>query len=81
MRRQPMHYEPPTGEVLEEAGVMECSDTRLWFSFTRLKELIKDLADDKEAFVEFFGRVYDKVGRCEAWESRFTLFSRPAWRA
>ena len=64
-------------EVLEEAGVMERSDTRLWFSFTRLKEFIEDLADDKEAFVEFFDRVYDKVGQREAWESDSRLFFTP----
>lgn len=64
-------------EVLKEAGVMERSDTRLWFSFTRLKEFIENLADDKEAFVEFFDRVYDKVERREAWESDSRLFFTP----
>jgi hypothetical protein len=65
------------GEVLEEAGVMERSDRRLWISFTHLKEFIEDLADDKEAFAEFFDRVYDKVGRREAWESDSRLFFTP----
>ncbi len=64
-------------EVLEEAGVMERSDTRLWFSFTSLEEFIEDLTDDKEAFVAFFDRVYDKVERREAWESDSRLFFTP----
>lgn len=64
-------------KALEEAGVMERSEDRLWISFTLLQDHLENLADDKEAFIAFFGRVYDKVDRREAWESDSRLFFTP----
>lgn len=64
-------------EVLEEAGVMERSEDRLWFSFTRLTAYIEQLVQDKDKLVEFLNRVYNGVGRREAWESDSRLFFTP----
>ncbi|ADE02171.1 hypothetical protein [Haloferax volcanii] len=68
-------------DVLEEAGVMERSEDRLWFSFTRLITYIEQLVQDKDKLVEFLNRVYNGVGRREAWESDSRLFFTPGFES
>lgn len=64
-------------EVLEEAGVIERSESRLWISFTRLTTYVEQLSQDKEELIEFLNYVYDDIRRREAWESDSRLFFTP----
>lgn len=68
-------------EVLEEADVMKRSENRLWLSFTRLIAYVEQLAQDKEKLVEFLNRIYDDVGRRQAWESDSRLFFTPGFES
>lgn len=65
------------GDALEDAGVLERSEDRLWVSFTRLEEYLEHLVENEDELITFLGRVYDKIGRREAWESDSRFFFTP----
>lgn len=69
------------GKALEEAGVMDESEERLWISFTRLEEYLNHLIKHEDELAVFIDRVYDKVGCREAWESDSRLFFTPGFES
>lgn len=61
--------------VMEEVGVMERSENRLWIDITGLNEYLNQMTEDE--LLMFLDRVTDPVNFQEAWKQDSRLFFTP----
>lgn len=62
------------GDILEEHGIIERSEDRLWIGFESFQEYLENLMENEDELLEFLDRVYDPVEFEEAAKGDDRLF-------